>query len=222
MSDDTATVKSLTAYNKIRELILSGELLPGSRLVLAELEARLQVGRGPVREAVMRLDKSGLVQNIPYKGAVVMPPPSFREMEIIYQLRVQVEGVVAQAALRQATESDLQDLENLAVSMENTRDDMPLFFALDRQFHSQLYALARLPHLLILIEHMLDQVEIFLNTHAYAPHDRELILEQHRTMLTALRSSNDTLLGAVLSQNILMGLSLVQHEMERFRHRRGL
>ena len=45
----------------IRNMILSGEALPGTRLVLTELEEKMGVGRGPIRDALMRLDKSGLV-----------------------------------------------------------------------------------------------------------------------------------------------------------------
>ena len=77
----SSTIKSLQAYNLIRELILQGELLPGTRLVLADLEEKLNVGRGPIREALMRLDRSGLIQNLPYKGAVVAPLPSVREIQ---------------------------------------------------------------------------------------------------------------------------------------------
>ena len=220
MTDDTATVKSLTAYHKIRELILSGDMLPGSRLVLAELEARLNVGRGPVREAIMRLDKSGLVQNIPYKGAVVMPPPSFREMEVMYQLRVQVERIMAVEAMRKARLEDVEALEALAADMVDSCDDESLFFHQDRQFHSQLYALAGMPHLQSIIDRMLDHVEVFLNTHAYASQDKELFLEQHRLMLQALRHKDEALLARTLEENILVGLALVQSEMERFKNRR--
>ena len=71
MNKIASKIKSLTAYEMIRDMILSGEALPGTRLVLTELEEKTGVGRGPIRDALMRLDKSGLVQNIPYKGAVV-------------------------------------------------------------------------------------------------------------------------------------------------------
>ena len=87
-----STIKSLAAYDLIRDMILSGEALPGTRLVLVDLEKKLGVGRGPIRDALMRLDKSGLVQNIPYKGAIVMMPPSSKEIEHIFNLRIQVEG----------------------------------------------------------------------------------------------------------------------------------
>ena len=68
MSKITSKIKSLTAYEMIRDMILSGEALPGTRLVLTELEEKMGVGRGPIRDALMRLDKSGLVQNIPIRG----------------------------------------------------------------------------------------------------------------------------------------------------------
>ena len=73
-----STIKSLIAYKMIRDGILSGEFLPGSRLILSELEQKLGLGRGPIRDALMRLDRSGLIENIPFKGAIVKSPPSLR------------------------------------------------------------------------------------------------------------------------------------------------
>ena len=52
-------MKSLIAYEKIRDMILSGIKRPGTRLILSELEEELGIGRGPIREALMRLDRSG-------------------------------------------------------------------------------------------------------------------------------------------------------------------
>jgi DNA-binding GntR family transcriptional regulator len=49
LSSDASNIKSLKAYEKIRNLILSGAKLPGTRLVLAELEQELNIGRGPIR-----------------------------------------------------------------------------------------------------------------------------------------------------------------------------
>ena len=109
-----STIKSLAAYDLIRDMILSGEALPGTRLVLVDLEKKLGVGRGPIRDALMRLDKSGLVQNIPYKGAIVMMPPSSKEIEHIFNLRIQVECALAKEAMQQVTAEDMDRLEQLA------------------------------------------------------------------------------------------------------------
>ena len=62
-----STIKSLAAYDLIRDMILSGEALPGTRLVLVDLE-KVGVGAAPSVMPLMRLDKSGLVQNIPSWG----------------------------------------------------------------------------------------------------------------------------------------------------------
>ena len=54
-------------------------------------------------------------------------PPSFREMEHIYQLRIQVEIVLAMEAMRVASDSDIAQLEEIASAMENSSPDEPIF-----------------------------------------------------------------------------------------------
>ena len=190
--------------------------MPGTRLVLAELEEKLDVGRGPIREAIMRLDKSGLVQNIPYKGALVTPPPSFKEMEAIYQMRLLVEKTLALEAMQLATPEDIARLEELLEKMRQSCDDEPLFFHRDRQFHCMLYALAQMHHLQIMVDRLMDHVEIFLNTRLYGREDKEPLIEQHNAIIQALKEKDAELLAQTLEKNILVGLELVQKEMDRF------
>lgn len=83
MDNNASSMKSLVAYEKIRDMILTGVKLPGTRLVLSDLETELGIGRGPIREALMRLDRSGLVKNIPYKGAVVASPLKERDWDYL-------------------------------------------------------------------------------------------------------------------------------------------
>ena len=113
MADNKTFMKSLQAYEKIRDMILTGVKLPGTRLVLSELEAELGIGRGPIREALMRLDRSGLVKNIPYKGAIVATPPTQKEILHIYDLRADLEAKLAVEAIDKLTDSDILKLEEL-------------------------------------------------------------------------------------------------------------
>jgi len=105
--------KSTVAYQKIRNLILSGNKLPGTRLVVMDLEQELGLGRGPIRDALIQLGQSGLVQVIPYKGAVVSILPSDEELDQIYDLRVELETFMAVAAMEKATDAVLADMEAL-------------------------------------------------------------------------------------------------------------
>ena len=218
MSKITSKIKSLTAYEMIRDMILSGEALPGTRLVLTELEEKMGVGRGPIRDALMRLDKSGLVQTIPYKGAVVTLPPSFREMEHIYQLRIQVEIVLAMEAMRVASDSDIAQLEEIASAMENSSPEEPYFFHKDREFHRTLYAISKMYHLQAIVDHLLDYVEAFLNLRHYASADKELFIQQHSVIIQALKDHNKNILVETLKENIMVGLELIRKEMARFPH----
>src|SRR6516164_2754414 len=57
----------------IRERIVKGELLPGNRLQDVQLAAALGVSRTPVREALLRLEREGLVESDPNRGFFVAP-----------------------------------------------------------------------------------------------------------------------------------------------------
>lgn len=219
MRKTTQTVRSLTAYDLIRDLILSGEVLPGTRLVLSDLEQRLDVGRGPLREALMRLDRSGLVQNIPYKGVVVLPHASPKEMEIIYHVRVVVEVSLAVEAMHKATKKDIAALESLLAKMKNMPPDVPFGFHEDRIFHNALYSIAQMPRLQILLDNMLDHVEAFLTFHSFEQADRQLFAEQHAVIINALRQKNEVTLRQTLETNIILGLRLIHAEMARLRPR---
>lgn len=219
MSKTPQPIRSLTAYDLIRELILSGEVLPGTRLVLTDLEQRLNVGRGPLREALMRLDRSGLVQNIPYKGVVILPHASAQEIDAIYQTRVVLEVALAVEALRKATKKDITALEKQLAKMCSLPADTPFGFHEDRQFHNALYSIANMPRLQILVDTMLDHIEAFLTFHSFEQADKELFAEQHTIIIKALRAKNEDTLRETLTANILTGLRLIQYAIAKSRPR---
>lgn len=209
--------KSLVAYEKIRSMILKGSALPGTRLILTELEEKLGLGRGPIRDALLLLDKSGLVQNIPYKGAIVMLPPEYREMELIYQQRCQIELALATEALHKASEEDIADLLDTARRMEQDTLEKEYFFHMDRDFHRQLYRLSRMPYLISIVEHLMDFVQAFLTLRAFSAEHTELFNRQHALIIEALQKKDEQLLCNTLEANIMIGLDLVRDEMQRMK-----
>src|SRR4051794_13023573 len=56
------------AYERIRELVLSGSVAPGAKLGQVELAEQLGISRTPVREALRRLSAEGLVEALPNRG----------------------------------------------------------------------------------------------------------------------------------------------------------
>lgn len=206
-------VKSVAAYQMIRDGILAGEYLPGTRLVLADLQNKLGFGQGAVRDALMRLDKSGLVENIPFKGAVVKAPPAIEEIATIYRTRTLVEQDVALAAMGKITGAQLSKLQKLVLASKKDIDDARKFFAHDRKFHLTLYTIADMPHLLDIIGHLNDHIDTYLNTHSYDLEYRVRSIEHHEHMLNALHAKDSVALQKALGDNINLGFNYVQHQL---------
>ena len=60
-------------YGSIRDAIVTGTLAPGERLKDSELEEWLGVSRTPIREALLRLQRAGLVDAVPGRATIVAP-----------------------------------------------------------------------------------------------------------------------------------------------------
>ncbi len=110
----------------IRELarmIQRRELQPGDRLIEADLAAKLQVSRGPVREALRQLSANGVVRIEPMKGATVARPDQDSTLEMM-EVSAALFGLAARRACRCRTDEDLQKLESLAEELvTRSRDD---------------------------------------------------------------------------------------------------
>lgn len=85
------------AVDLVRDRIRQGEWGPGHRLVESELTTQLGVSRGPLREALGRLEAEGLVTIEPFRGAMVRRM-SREDVESLYQVRELLEGLSARLA----------------------------------------------------------------------------------------------------------------------------
>jgi DNA-binding GntR family transcriptional regulator len=207
-----SSMKSLMAYEKIRDIILSGEKLPGTRLILSDLESELGIGRGPIREALMRLDRSGLVKNIPYKGALVATPPKQKEILHIYDIRVDLEVKLAQEAMSNLSPTDLAELEALHREM---LEIPPNYYSLDRQFHNIIYQASDLPHLHSIVKKLILPVETFLNAYHHETADYQRFNQEHALILSALKEKNPEALKSALTKNIQGGLEIIEKTYNR-------
>lgn len=212
MSKNNSGMKSLAAYEKLRDMILCGAKLPGTRLILFDLEQELGIGRGPIREALMRLDRSGLVKNIPYKGAVVATPPKLKEIRHIFDLRVDLEVKLALEAMENMTPKVVSELEKIHARMGKMKGD---FYSLDRQFHTTIYEASNLPHLCNIVEKLILPVEIFLNVVRQDRDDCMRFLAEHREILEALENRDAGRLKTLLTTNIKGGFDVIEKTYSR-------
>jgi len=200
-------MKSLKAYEIIRDMILSGEKLPGSRLILSDLEKELNIGRGPIREALMRLDRTGLVKNIPYKGAIVETPPNSKEILHIYDLRINLEVKLGVEAMTNITEQDILKLEELHVAMQDCPKN---HHHLDSDFHFLIYDASNLPHLCNIARILRGSVENFLNIYRRDKDHCVKFNKEHGLIIEALKLQDLDELKKTIAVNIESGLDVIR------------
>jgi DNA-binding GntR family transcriptional regulator len=101
------------ACDMIERAILNGDLPPGTALGEAEFASRLGISRGPLREAINRLEGRRLLQRVPHMGVRVVCL-SDDEVAEIYAMREVLEGLAARLAAQHMTAEELDGLEACA------------------------------------------------------------------------------------------------------------
>ena len=109
---DLAAGSTLTnrVYATLKDRILSRSLAPGARLKHAELATALGVSITPIREAILELEKDGLVEVVPYRGSVVKDL-SPQEVSDVIEVRIALESLAVRRAVDRLTQEDIQKLD---------------------------------------------------------------------------------------------------------------
>jgi DNA-binding GntR family transcriptional regulator len=137
----------------LRAAVMAGELEPGVTYSAPSLAEQFGVSATPVREAMLDLDKEGLVEIVRNKGFRVTSPTA-KELDDVTELRALVEVPTIRAlAERGVPSSDLARLRPLAAEIEAAagRRDFVAHVALDLEFHLALLALAGNPRIVELV-----------------------------------------------------------------------
>lgn len=127
----------------LEEEILGGRLAPGTRLDESGLARRFAVSRTPVREALLALEGSGLVELRPRRGAFVRRLGA-RELFEMFELMGELEAACGRFACRRMTGRQEERLDRqLALCAEAARrDDLDVYYAENELFHQTIYLAA--------------------------------------------------------------------------------
>lgn len=135
-------------YDRILDILLSSEMEPGARLSIDTVAKQLKVSPTPVREAMVQLERTGLVTREALKGYRVAPPLGPEQLDELFEARIMLEVEAARLAapraasflpaLRQAHEHHHEMGERVTAAM--LRGDVPIrtihdYFDADNAFH---------------------------------------------------------------------------------------
>jgi DNA-binding GntR family transcriptional regulator len=142
-----AANKSDEAYGRLEELITFQELPPGQLVSEAMLARLTGVGRTPVREALQRLAREGMVEVHPSRGILVAPISVESQLDLL-EIRRSVEELAVRLAVRRSDSGQRQAMLELAESLAAfTGDDSRAFAPLLKRSHGLITAAARNPYL---------------------------------------------------------------------------
>lgn len=126
----------------LRYKIIMHHLKPGAQLREAELMKEYGIGRTPLREIIIDLEREGLIQRFPRSGTIVAPM-DWNELKEITQIRIQLEGLVGELAAERISAEQVEALhkayetiEHLAQNGDGTDEDIVTY---DTMLHNILY-----------------------------------------------------------------------------------
>ena len=187
---------------EIRAAILRGDLPPGSRVKQEDLAAQLGVSREPVREALLALQREGLVHARPNRSAIIAPVDR-RLIADVYGFREAVESAVV-ASLARRPGFDVRPLEALVARGRTAvrQSDLPGLIDLDMSFHANLYEAAdnrvivevmsgQWAHIRRVMAMVLDQADY-----------RHKVWDEHEAIVRAIRAHRGASASAAAGRHI--------------------
>ena len=100
-------------YEELKMQILTGAIIPGTRMMEVDLAEEMGVSRTPIREAIRKLEKEGLVTIEPRRGAYASMI-STQDMVEILEVRQDLEGLAAYFAASRMTDNEMYHLREVA------------------------------------------------------------------------------------------------------------
>ena len=124
-------------YEELKMQILTGKITPGMRMMEVELAESMGVSRTPIREAIKKLEKEGLVTIEPRKGAYASQL-SVKDMVDILEVRQDMEGLAASLASYRMVPKQMKELEAISLAYNKAVEEgnMADMIKYDTEFHN--------------------------------------------------------------------------------------
>jgi DNA-binding GntR family transcriptional regulator len=174
-------------FERLRELIISLELPPGSPLSRTTLAKQFGVSSTPIRDALMRLDEEGLVEVYPQHATVVSRIDIDRAQQAQF-LRQSLELEIVRVLALEHNEAFVDELTgSIALQQQSAKaGDFAKFMAADDDFHGKLYAGAGKGVLWTLVKSRSGHIDRLRRLHLPSPGKAQDIVRHHKLIVAAI------------------------------------
>jgi DNA-binding GntR family transcriptional regulator len=202
------------AYADVRSRILDGRIAPGSRVTVRPITDRLGLSATPVKAALVRLEREGLIVSVLNRGFFV-PDLGDDDMLEIYELREALDAMAAQLAAERA-DGAASGLVALCDAQEArlSEGDIDGYRRLDVEFHRALWQAGGNSRIVRAGEPLLDQMLLSNALSARQPGRGAASLTEHRAIIHAIAERDAAVASAQARDHI-------RRSRESYRHARG-
>lgn len=200
-------------YEELKSLILTGKIKPGTRLMEVELAEDMGVSRTPIREAIRKLEKEGLVTIEPRRGAYASEV-SVKDMEDILEVRANLEGLAAYLAAQRMTPEEKQQLNEIKEKFRQAvvEGDMADMIHHDTRFHRLIVDSSKNNHLIHMVEQLQELVLRFRYIYYKDFRRAEDMIPEHRRIYEEITSGNGANARFEAFNHIDKLMDMIRHE----------
>jgi DNA-binding GntR family transcriptional regulator len=194
-------------YVYLTEKISDGTLSGGDRLVEADLQKIFKVSRTPIREALRILTSRGLLETVPGRGASIRRV-SFEDIEEIYPVLANLEGLAASRAADQITKETLAEMQSCLEHMEslNQAGEKRPYIEYHYRFHELYIQSCQNQHLIQIIMDLRRQVHLYRLSHLYIPMAHSYSMTIHEKILQFLNEGNKKEVEELVREHMLIAM----------------
>lgn len=204
IADDRLLTDQL--FEQLSEAIVVGTFAPGTKLSEPRLAAQYGVSRGPLREAIRRLEERKLVTRAPRQGArVVVPTPS--DALELFTIREVLEGLAARHAAENATEAEVDALRAMLALHRDalSKPDAMVYWqaTANSDFHFMIARIGRNQHLFdLLCGEYYTLFRLYRMQHRIVPGRAQRALAEHERIVEAIADRDGELSEILMRRHI--------------------
>jgi DNA-binding GntR family transcriptional regulator len=181
-----------TAYENLRYRIIIQDLPPGELLKEKELMRHYSIGRTPLRDIFIELQREGLIKRVPRAGTWVAPM-DIRFLKQTMEIRIELEGLAGELAVERISDKQIEKLDEIIKNIdeielkENMDEDLLRY---ESTFHSIIYSATCNPKLEEMLSELQSVCARFWHHLFFSKNELAELFENQRSMLEALKKKD--------------------------------
>ena len=203
-------------YTGVKGAIIGGDFQPGKRLIEEKLAADMATSRTPVREAIQKLEKEGLIFRLP-RGGFAVKSVTEDEVEEILGLRSVLEGYAAFLATSRITDAELKQLDEIIMREDACLNNLDVdeFIRLDGEFHDVLYRAAKNARLYGLLNDLRDYMYLYRVIILHYQRKLHLAVQDHKEMLASIKAKSPRQVERLVRKHVSRGKEIIKKKIKQ-------